>query len=190
MSACNRSVLLRFRHQIKHASLCYAHRVAQSHLAGISFSCMPRHVTVGGFEPNQWSSHCQSCVHAESRASEQQGQVSHHTTPPATHLLRVSTTNTLHMCLPCDAIYGVICSVCKLIFKIYTHTLYLYLQKKCMPPKSKLLLTTNLPPCAAGSPQGCPWKCIETFLYQSQGSNLCAMSGYCDTCTATFPFKI
>ena len=25
--------------------------MAQSHLAGISFSCMPRHVTVGGFEP-------------------------------------------------------------------------------------------------------------------------------------------
>ena len=51
MSACNRSVLLRFRHHVEHASLCYAHRVAQSHLAGISLSCMGRHVTVGGFEP-------------------------------------------------------------------------------------------------------------------------------------------
>ena len=58
MSACNHSVLLRFRHHVEHASLCYAHRVAQSHLAGISLSCMGRHVTVGGFEPNQWSSHC------------------------------------------------------------------------------------------------------------------------------------
>ena len=51
MSACNRSVLLRFRHHVEHASLCYAHRVAQSHLAGIFLSCMGRHVTVGGFEP-------------------------------------------------------------------------------------------------------------------------------------------
>ena len=51
MSACNRSVLLRFRHHVEHASLCYAHRVAQSHLAGISLSCMGRNVTVGGFEP-------------------------------------------------------------------------------------------------------------------------------------------
>ena len=88
------------------------------------------------------------------------------------------------MCLQC--IYGVIYSVCKLIFKIYTQNLYP--QNNFIPPKSKLLLITNLPPCAAGSPQGCPWKCIETFLYQSQGSNLCAMSGYCNTCTATFPF--
>ena len=58
------SVLLRLSTcRLEHASLCYEHRVAQSHLAGISFSCMPRHVTVGGFEPNQWSSHCQSCMH-------------------------------------------------------------------------------------------------------------------------------
>ena len=57
------SVLLRLSTCLEHASLCYEHRVAQSHLAGISFSCMPRHVTVGGFEPNQWSSHCQSCMH-------------------------------------------------------------------------------------------------------------------------------
>ena len=31
--------------------------------AFLSCACMPRHVTVGGFEPNQWSSHCQSCMH-------------------------------------------------------------------------------------------------------------------------------
>ena len=45
------SVLLRLSTCSEHASLCFEHRVAQSHLAGISFSCMPRHVTVGGFEP-------------------------------------------------------------------------------------------------------------------------------------------
>ena len=52
------SVLLRLSTCSEHASLCFEHRVAQSHLAGISFSCMPRHVTVGGFEPNQWLPHC------------------------------------------------------------------------------------------------------------------------------------
>ena len=45
------SVLLRPSTCSEHASLCFEHRVAQSHLAGISFSCMGRHVTVGGFEP-------------------------------------------------------------------------------------------------------------------------------------------
>ena len=38
---------------IKHVKPVLRARVAQSHLAGISLSCMPGHVTVGGFEPNQ-----------------------------------------------------------------------------------------------------------------------------------------
>ena len=51
MSACKRSVLLRFRHDAEHTRLCYEHRVAQSHLTGISFPYQHAYLTVCGFEP-------------------------------------------------------------------------------------------------------------------------------------------
>ena len=51
MPARVHSVLLRFRHHVGYCKPVLRAQSGSEPFAGISFSCMGRHVTVGGFEP-------------------------------------------------------------------------------------------------------------------------------------------
>ena len=51
MPARAHSVLLRFRHHVGYCKPVLRAQSGSEAFAGISFSCMGRHVTVGGFEP-------------------------------------------------------------------------------------------------------------------------------------------